>query len=353
MKLFSIVRPVLHRLDPEVAHRLTLRALGSGLFKAEPEPDPAVLAVRVLGLVFPNPVGLAAGFDKDALVVDAMLGIGFGFVEVGSTTPRPQTGNAKPRLFRLVEDRAVVNRLGFNNHGLAASAGRLAGRRSTGIVGANVGANKDSADRIADYVAGYAALAPYASYVVVNVSSPNTPGLRALQSRAALFELLDRLDAARQVAARAGVHPVPILAKIAPDLDPDERAAIAAVALEKKLDGLIVGNTTVAARKGLKSAARDEAGGLSGAPLFAPSLAVLRDMYRLTAGRIPLIGVGGIASAADAYAKIRAGASLVQLYTALVFEGPGLVRRIKRELADLLVRDGLASVADAVGRDAL
>ncbi len=349
---FHLIRPWLFALDPERAHALALAALAWGLAgRTSPAADPR-LRVQAFGLDFPNPIGLAAGFDKDARVPDAALKLGFGFVEFGSITPEPQAGNPRPRLFRLTEDRAGINRLGFNSDGLARAAARLAARRGRpGIVGANVGANKDSADRIADYVAGYRALHADVAYVTVNVSSPNTPGLRSLQSRAALSDLLDRLHTARAEAVAAGARPVPILAKVAPDLDAGERAAIAEVALTKGLDGLIVGNTTIARPEGLQSRHRHETGGLSGAPLFAPSTAVLRDFYRLTGGRLPLIGVGGIGSGADAYAKIRAGATLVQLYTAIIYEGPGLLGRANAELAALLDRDGFASVAAAVGAD--
>jgi len=350
---FRLIRPWLFALDPERAHAVALAALAWGLAAgALPAADPR-LRVRALGLDFPNPIGLAAGFDKDARVPDRALELGFGFVEVGSITPEPQPGNPRPRLFRLTEDRAVINRLGFNSGGLARAAVRLAARRGRpGIVGANLGANKESADRIADYVTGFRALHAAVAYVTVNVSSPNTPGLRALQSRAVLGELLDRLHAARAEAVAAGARAVPILAKVAPDLDPDERAAIAEVALAKGLDGLIVGNTTIGAREGLKSRHRHETGGLSGAPLFAPSTAVLRDFYRLTGGRLPLIGVGGIGSGADAYAKIRAGATLVQLYTAMIYDGPDLLGRANAELAALISRDGFAAVGAAVGADA-
>jgi dihydroorotate dehydrogenase len=349
---FRLIRPWLFALDPERAHAVALAALASGLAGRRPPAADPRLRVQAFGLDFPNPIGLAAGFDKNARAPDAALALGFGFVEVGSITPEPQAGNPRPRLFRLTEDRAVINRLGFNNSGLDRAAARLAARRGrSGIVGANLGANKESVDRIADYVAGYRALHGYVAYVTVNVSSPNTPGLRALQSRAALGELLDRLHAARTEALAGGARPVPILAKVAPDLDPDERAAIAEVALAKGLDGLVVGNTTIGGREGLTSRHRHETGGLSGAPLFALSTAVLRDFYRLTEGRLPLIGVGGIGSGADAYTKIRAGATLVQLYTAMVYDGPGLVGRANAALAALLDRDGFASVAAAVGTE--
>ncbi len=346
--LFDLAVPLLRRLPPETAHRLTIRALRLGLAPRHPRPDPPSLSITLWRRTFPNPVGLAAGFDKNAEVTDAMLGFGFGFVETGTVTPRPQPGNPRPRLFRLTEDRALINRLGFNNDGLAAAAARLgARRRSGGIVGANIGKNRDTLDDAADYVLGVTALAPLADYLVVNVSSPNTPGLRALQRKSAVTALIERLMAARAAAAPA--NPPPLLLKIAPDLGTEERADLAQAALTTGIDGLVVANTTVARPATLMSPDAHEPGGLSGRPLFAPSTALVAEMYRLTGGKLPIIGVGGIASGADAYEKIRAGASLVQLYTALVYHGPGLVQRIKQELAALLARDGFASVAQAVG----
>jgi len=345
MTLYSLLRPLLFRIDPERAHRLTIAALKAMPGGAVAQHDPR-LSTRIAGIDFPSPVGLAAGFDKDAEVPDAILRLGFGFAEVGTLTPRPQSGNPKPRLFRLVEDRAVINRMGFNNHGQAAALARLQRRERKGVVGVNIGANKDSADRTADYAAGVRAMAPVADYLTVNISSPNTPGLRALQSRAALDELLDAV-----IQARGGGSP-PIFLKVAPDLDAAEVRDIAEVALARGIDGLIVSNTTVARPATLRSRWRSETGGLSGAPLRQPALAMLRQFRVATGGRLPLIGAGGIASAEDAYARIRAGASLVQLYSALVYEGPGLARRIDRGLIRLLDRDGLASIADAVGADA-
>jgi dihydroorotate dehydrogenase len=338
--LYAALRPLIFALPPETAHRLTIRALATGAIPAAPPPDP-ILATTVAGLRFPSPLGLAAGFDKDAEVPDAMVRLGFGFAEVGTITPLPQPGNPKPRMFRLVEDRAVINRLGFNNGGLDAALTRLKVRKRDGIVGVNVGANKDAADRIADYAKGVAAVLPVADYVTVNISSPNTPGLRTLQSKAALEELVAAVLEAR------GSGGVPLFLKVAPDLEPQDIEDIAAVAAQ--LDGLIVSNTTVA-RDGLASRWRGETGGLSGAPLFERSTAVLRRFSALLQGELPLIGVGGVASAKDAYAKIGAGASLVQLYSAMVYEGPGLPGRINRELSRLLRRDGFRSVAEAVGR---
>jgi dihydroorotate dehydrogenase len=347
--LYRLIRPLLRALPPETAHRVTVAVLAAGFGDHTSENDPPSLRQRLWGLDFPNPVGIAAGFDKDARAPAALLRLGFGFVETGTVTPRPQPGNPKPRVFRLDEDGAVINRMGFNSGGLDALVGRLAGRdRTAGIVGVNIGRNRDSADAAADYIDGVRRAAHVADYLVVNVSSPNTPGLRDLQARAVLESLLRQLLDAR---AETGVS-VPLLVKIAPDLTPDERADIAAVALATGIDGIVVANTTIARPPGLRSRHAGEAGGLSGRPLFAASTALLVEMYRLTEGRIPLVGVGGVASAADAYAKIRAGASLVQLYTALIFAGPALVHDIKRGLAELLRRDGFASVADAVGADA-
>jgi dihydroorotate dehydrogenase len=349
--LFDLALKLMRLLPPEAAHRAGIRALCVGLAPKSAAADPPDLAVRLWRRNFPNPVGLAAGFDKDAEVADAMLAFGFGFVEVGTITPRPQKGNPKPRIFRLTEDRAVINRLGFNSAGLEVATRRLALRRSKGgIVGANIGKNRDTQDDIGDYVEGVRLLAPLADYLTVNVSSPNTPGLRDLQRKSAVTRLIAELLEARTHAVPRNAPP--LLLKIAPDLTPDERSDLAEVALSSGIDGLIVANTTVARPASLKSHRAHEPGGLSGEPLFASSTVLLSEMYRLTSGKIPIIGVGGIASGADAYRKIRAGASLVQLYTALVYHGPGLVQRIKRELFDLLTRDGFTSVTAAVGADA-
>jgi dihydroorotate dehydrogenase len=349
--LFRLARPALYRLDPERAHAVTVWALKLGLARLLPHPpDDPILATKVWNLAFPNPLGLAAGFDKHAEVCDAALALGFGFVEAGTVTPRPQPGNSGKRLFRLDEHEAVINRFGFNSRGIEEFAANLARhRKDAGIVGANVGKNRDTADGAADYIACIEALAGLADYLVVNVSSPNTPGLRALQARAQIEELLRRVRAAqRQGGAASGP---PLLVKVGPDLDDAELRDIAEVALAAGVDGLIVGNTTVARPAALRSPDREAPGGLSGAPLFAPSTACLAAMYRYTERRIPIIGCGGIASGADAYAKIRAGASLVALYSALVFHGPALIGRIKRELADFLRRDGFATVGAAVGAD--
>ena len=341
---------ILRVLPPEAAHRLTIRMLRTGVVPGRRQPEDPLLRTCVWGLLFPNPIGLSAGFDKDAEVYAALLRFGFGFVEVGSITPQPQAGNPKPRLFRLPKDEAVINRLGFNNAGVAAAVSNLRQRQKrVGIVGINIGKNRDSADAATDYAAGTAALAPLADYLVVNVSSPNTPGLRALQETAALRELLARVQTAR--AAAVPHRPPPLLLKIAPDLTPADAGEVAQVALAGGVDGLIIGNTTISRPAGLRSRHAAESGGLSGRPLFSLSTELLRAVYRLTEGRLPLIGVGGIASGADAYAKIRAGASLVQLYTALIYHGPGLVDRIKHDLAACLRADGFATVAAAVGAD--
>lgn len=343
MGLYSAITSAARVLPPEAAHLWTIRALKALPARRPPEDDP-VLATHVFGLDFANPVGLAAGFDKDAEVVRAMAGFGFGFVEVGTITPRPQPGNPKPRVFRLPADKGVINRYGFNSRGLDAAEARLAALNPHPVpVGVNIGKNKDTEDAARDYAEGARRLAPHADYLTINVSSPNTPGLRALQSKGELTKLLEAVRAALPDAAP------PVLLKIAPDLTEADLADIAAVASDGAVDGLIVSNTTVWRPDTLKSAHRGETGGLSGVPLFDLSTRVLADMYRATGGAVPLIGVGGVATGADVYAKIRAGASLVQLYTALVYEGPGLVGRIKRELATLLRRDGYEHVADAVG----
>jgi dihydroorotate dehydrogenase len=339
---------VLGLLPAETAHRATvfLTGLAAPLLSAAPQDDPR-LKVRALGLEFPNPVGLAAGFDKNARIPHAMAKLGCGFVECGTVTPRPQAGNPKPRLFRLPEDEAVINRMGFNNHGMERAARRLARGKGPGIVGINIGANKDSADRIADYAIGFDRLALLADYVTVNVSSPNTPGLRGLQARDELHRLLQVLTGFR------GQHPrrTPLLLKIAPDLDEQAMDDIAATVLSTDVDGLIISNTTVDRPASLRGRHAREGGGLSGKPLFEPSTHILKCMRARVGARLVLVGVGGIASGAAAYAKIRAGASLVQLYTALAYEGPGLVARIKDELTGCLARDGFARVSDAVGVD--
>ena len=344
--LASAGAALLRRVPAETAHGLAIMALEAGLGPAAQQPDPASLRVTAMGLDFPNPLGVAAGFDKDARVPDALLRMGFGFAEAGTVTPRPQPGNPRPRMFRLREDAAVINRLGFNNRGLDAFVTRLSARAGRpGVVGANIGANKDSADRIADYAEGLAAVSPHAAYVTVNISSPNTPGLRDLQARAALEALASRLAAT----AGTSANPVPLVLKIAPDLAAEDIRDAVEVAVAHGFAGMIVSNTTLARPPGLRSPYRDQAGGLSGAPLMRIATHALREAARAARGRLTLIGAGGIASGADAYAKIRAGASLVQVYTAFGYQGPALVPRIKAELAACLKRDGFASVENAVG----
>lgn len=342
---------LLHCLPPETAHHLGLFALRYRLLPAQTADNDPALAVNVFGLSFSNPIGLAAGFDKNAVAVDGVLAQGFGFIEAGTVTPLAQDGNPKPRIFRLREDAAVINRLGFNNDGLASFVENLKTRRRNGIVGANIGKNRDG-DALADYTACLKAVYPYADYIAVNISSPNTQGLRDLQKRGALAELLTALSAARAACAVTHKKTVPLLLKIAPDLDQREKEDIAELALAKEISGLIVSNTSLSRPDSLKGLHKNEQGGLSGRPLFALSTATLSDMYRLTHGRIPLVGVGGIASAEDAYGKIRAGASLVQLYTALVYQGFGVVRDIRVGLPALLSRDGFTHISQAVGKDA-
>lgn len=341
--LFSLLKPALFLLDPERAHRLTIAGL-----KAAPLPavrhDPS-LATEVAGITFPAPVGIAAGFDKDAEVPDAILGLGFGFAEVGTITPHPQAGNPKPRLFRLVEDQAVINRMGFNNGGADAALQRLKARSGkSGVIGINIGANKDSEDRIADYAVMTKLMAPYATYLAVNISSPNTPGLRALQDEGALVELLDAVFDAR------GTDGPPVFLKVAPDLEPEDVDSIARIAVDKNLGALIVSNTTVS-RPPLKSSQASETGGLSGLPLRDLALQRIRDFRKATEGELALVGVGGIGSAEDAWVRIRAGASLIQIYSALVYKGPGLAHNINRGLMRLMKRDGFSTIAEAVGTE--
>lgn len=350
--LAAALRPLLLRLDPETAHGLTIGGLRLAPLARPPADDPR-LAVRALGLVFPNPLGIAAGFDKDAAVPDALLGLGCGFTEVGTLTPRPQPGNPRPRAFRLPASRAIINRYGFNNQGHAAARVRLLARAGrAGVVGVNVGANKDTADRAADYVAGIAAFADLAAYVAINVSSPNTPGLRDLQAAAALDDLLARATDARDAAAARHGRRVPLLLKIAPDLEEAALDAVVRVARERRLDGMIVSNTTLARPPELAAnpTAR-EAGGLSGRPLFAPSTRMLAWAFTRVERQFPLIGAGGVEDAATALIKIRAGATLVQVYTALVYRGPGMIPAIKRGLLAGLESSG-STLAAAVGRDA-
>ena len=355
---YRLIRPLLFALDAERAHHLSIAALRMMPTPAPLKPDPMLEQV-VAGIRFPNPVGLAAGYDKDGRIAHKMHGLGFGFAELGTLTPLAQPGNPQPRLFRLVEDRAVINRFGFNNGGQGAAADRIARyRRPVGegpVIGINIGANKDAtaAGRgIADYATGVTCMAPLADYLTVNISSPNTPGLRALQGRAALDDLLSAVMAARGADTTPnGSRVPPIFLKVAPDLEPADVEDIAAACLDHRIDALIVSNTTIT-RPALRSVHAGETGGLSGAPLTDLSHARLRDFRRLLGARLPLIGVGGIATAQQAYDRIRAGASLVQVYSALVYEGPYLARRINAGIKRLMARDGVRTVADLVGVDA-
>lgn len=350
MSLHDVAARVLHAFDPEDAHGWAIRGLKWGLGPREGGPDDPILAVRLAGLDLPNCVGLAAGFDKNAEVPDAMLAAGFGFVEAGTVTPLAQAGNPRPRLFRLTEDQAVINRMGFNNGGLEPFAQRLSARQGKGgVVGANIGANKDATDRIQDYVTGLTRLWGRSDYFTANISSPNTPGLRALQTKAALEELLGRISETREALKIASGRDYPIFLKVAPDLEDGEVEAIVETVIGAGLDAIIVSNTTIARPDSLKSAQKGEGGGLSGAPLLDASTVVLARFHDAAVGRVALIGAGGIADGAGAYAKIRAGARAVQLYSALVYGGPGLVTRIKRDLAARLRADGFAAVEDAVG----
>lgn len=342
--LLKLGTRALHAFPPERAHQLSLKALKTGLVPVPRlVPDP-VLHTTLAGLHLPNPVGLAAGYDKNGEAIDPLLRLGFGFVECGAVTPRPQAGNPRPRVFRLSADQAVINRMGFNNDGLVALKARLSARLGRpGIVGVNLGANKDSADRAADYVTSLTALDGLADFFTVNISSPNTPGLRALQSKAALDDLLAQVMAAKGSA--------PVFLKVAPDLTDSDLADIASSVIEHKLDALIVSNTTIERPDTLLSSDRSEGGGLSGRPLFERSTALLKAFARTLGGNVPLIGVGGIEDAETAYAKIRSGASAVQLYSALIYKGPGLVSDINRGLAGRLKADRFASVSEAVGVD--
>lgn len=348
----AALQPLLRRLDPERAHAAALAALRWAPVPVPPTDDPR-LAAEAFGLRFPNPLGVAAGFDKNATVPDALLGLGFGFVEVGTITPRPQPGNARPRVFRLTGSRAVINRYGFNSDGHAATRTRLLARRAQGgLVGVNLGANKDTADRAADYAAGIAAFADLASYIAINVSSPNTPGLRDLQGAAALDDLLARAIDTREAAAAGNGRRVPLLLKIAPDLDETGLDTVVRIARDRRLDGMIVSNTTVARPPALTAERHArEAGGLSGRPLFGPATRVLAQTFLRVERQFPLIGVGGIEDAATAETKVAAGATLLQLYTALTFAGPTLVDDIKRGLRAGLDRTG-ATLASLCGCDA-
>lgn len=345
-----LARRVLFRFDPETAHRIAIRGLSLGFVPSAPKPDPS-LGRRLLGLDFPTPVGLAAGFDKNAEAYPGLLRIGFGFVEIGTVTPRPQPGNPKPRMFRLEADAAIINRLGFNNDGAEAIRKRLIATPPTGIVGVNIGANRDSDDRIADYVAGIETFAALASYLAINISSPNTPGLRDLQEGEALAELLGRAVAARDEATN-GERATPLLLKISPDLDEASLEAIVAAARSYGIDGMIVSNTTLS-RNGLTPHPRAaEAGGLSGRPLFDRSTALLARVRQHAGRDFPLIGVGGIDSVEAAWEKLEAGADLIQVYTGMIYEGQGFAADLNAGLAERLKREGVASIGDIVGRKA-
>ena len=340
---FALAKPFLHKMDAEQAHRLTISSLKAGLGGGDGAITSTVLHTKLFGLSFPNPIGLAPGFDKNAEVPDAMLARGFGFVEIGTVTPHPQQGNPRPRLFRLVEDQAVINRMGFNNEGHDAVLRRMEARRNAGgIVGVNIGANKDSGDRIADYVLGLEKFRSVASYLTINISSPNTPGLRNLQGRAELLKLLSSLNAVR-------TSTLPMLLKIAPDLTEADLQDVADICAVEAVDGVIVSNTTIS-RPSLKSSYAPEMGGLSGKPLFELSTHQLALFYKMTYGKIPLIGVGGVCNVETAWAKIRAGASLIQLYSALVYQGPALIGEICSGLEIRLKSSGYTNLSDAVGR---
>jgi dihydroorotate dehydrogenase len=346
-RTYRLARRALFKLEPERAHRLAVRVIASGMLPGHrPDPDPR-LKRKLLGYEFENPIGIAAGFDKDGEAVDGLLGLGFGFVEVGTVTPRPQEGNPRPRVFRLPGDRALINRLGFNNCGHEALYRRLIERKAKGgIVGVNIGANRDSLDRIDDYVLGVRRFAEIASYLTVNISSPNTPGLRDLQEKNALGDLLARVVAAREASSRKP----PLLVKIAPDLDDDALEAIVETTIAAKVEGMIVSNTTIA-RDRVKDRRRREAGGLSGWPLMRRSNIMIAKVRRQAGARLVLVGAGGVHSPETAFVKIAAGADLVQLYTGLIYEGPGLPARILSGLARLVERQGFSTVADVVGSD--
>ncbi|MBL6946335.1 MAG: quinone-dependent dihydroorotate dehydrogenase [Rhodospirillales bacterium] len=347
--LYPFAAPFIRLLDPETGHRLAIGALKRGLIPACGKVDDPTLRTTVWGRDFPNPIGTAAGFDKNAEVVDATLRLGFGFAEVGTITPRAQPGNPKPRLFRLWADEAVINRMGFNNAGLDAVLERLKAQQRNGIVAVNLGKNKDAEDAVGDYVTGVKKATPQADFLVLNVSSPNTPGLRGLQNKSELGGLLEAALGARNGACQG--RTVPVLVKVAPDLTDDELKDIAGTCVETGIDGIVATNTTISRPEGLSDPNAGQAGGLAGRPLLELSTRILHRFYGLTGGKLPLIGVGGVSSGADAYAKIRAGASLVQLYSAMVFSGPNLVNQVNRELAALLRRDGFSCIADAVGAD--
>lgn len=352
MDYYNFIKKFIYAVPPEAAHNIAITALKTGLLPGFEKYESPLLRQEIFGLEFGNPVGLAAGFDKNAEVIDPLLAQGFGFIEVGTVTPRAQSGNPKPRLFRLADDEAIINRMGFNNKGCDFFASNLKKRLRHGIVGANIGKNKTSEDAVEDYVFLLKKLYGLSDYITVNISSPNTPGLRGLQNKDELGGLLKALIDEKAKLAKEHGKSIAILVKIAPDNSYEQYEDISAIVLEHKVDGLIISNTTIGGRDELKSDYRTEAGGLSGRPLFTLSTNVLKDVYRMTEGKIPLIGVGGIASGDDAYAKIRAGASLVQIYSAIIYQGFSLAGRINRRLEELLQRDGFANISDAIGLDA-
>ncbi|MEX1034964.1 MAG: quinone-dependent dihydroorotate dehydrogenase [Sneathiella sp.] len=351
VSLYSLARPLLFLLEAEKAHNLSIRALKNGFLPRISNDFGPILASKHFGIRFSNPVGLAAGYDKNAEVISALSGLGFGFVEAGSITPKPQPGNPRPRIFRLEQDAAIINRLGFNNKGLDEAVRNFTAHTAKSIVGANLGANKDSTDRIDDYVRGMERLAPLASYITVNISSPNTPGLRALQGKAELDDLLGRLCEKRNALINEGAKYFPILLKIAPDLTDADKADIAASVLAMGIDGLIISNTTITRPESLIDKQKTEVGGLSGRPLKSISYGILKEMYRATDGKIPIVGVGGIETADDAYRRIRAGASLIQLYSAMIYHGPYVAAEIARGLAQRLREDGFSNISAAIGVD--
>lgn len=348
--LFRTLRPALFALPPEEAHRASLRALECGLYPRPAGKDPVCLAVSAFGLQFSNPVAIAAGFDKDARVADAVVAMGCGFAEVGTTTPRPQSGNPAPRVFRLTDDDALINRLGFNNQGHQAALRNLSRRRPNAPLIVNIGANKDSTDRIADYVAGLNAFYALASAFMINISSPNTPGLRDLQAPDTLARLIEALITEREAKISAGEPRRPLIVKFAPDIAEEDLQPIISRLLEFDVDGIAVSNTTLS-RSGITSAQRVEAGGLSGRPLFDRATVMLARVHQLTQGKVPLIGIGGIDSGARALDKIKAGATLLELYTGLIYQGPGLIAEIKDTLARYCSENGIASLNDIVGQD--
>lgn len=347
--LYRLMRPLLFLLPPETVHEMALRVLEAGWHPYAPPPADPALAVRVAGLGFPNPLGLAAGLDKDGRVADAFLRLGCGFAEVGTVTPLPQPGNPPPRIFRLPRDRALINRLGFNSAGAAAVLARLEARPPGGIVGVNIGANRDSPDRMEDYVRGIRTFARAACYFTLNVSSPNTPGLRALEAPAALGALLSRVLAARDAAATGGVPRRPVFVKLSPDIREEDIAPTAAELRRHEIGGIVISNTTAVRPEGLRGRHAHETGGLSGLPLFGRATALLARFYEAAGGTIPLIGVGGIGSGEAALAKIEAGASLVQIHTGLIYEGPGLLADILRHLSAAVRRAGVPSIAHLTG----